>query len=65
MKRLIIFIKVNWHCLYRIFKFDFGHRVCSFHYGDKKPRFMCSCGYMNNGKTFEQEIYDFLQGNGN
>lgn len=51
----INWIKVWWHCLTRMMCED-KHLMCSMT-GENKPRKdFCYCGYLNNGKTWEDEI---------
>jgi len=62
MKIAISWIKVWWHCLTRMMCED-KHLMCSMtDYNTSKGwmepvrKDFCYCGYLNNGKTWEDEI---------
>ena len=52
---MITWLKIMFHCLLRLFCRDADHRMCSVHEHDS-IRYFCSCGYMNNGFTFDDII---------
>lgn len=62
---MINWIKVWWHCLIHFFKFDFEppHLMCMtsirLENGFKMRKDYCSCGYNNEGITWNEEIEKF------
>lgn len=46
-------IKVWFHCLIRMFSKK-CHAMCSERINNGKPRHFCSCGYNNNGLTWNE-----------
>lgn len=60
-------IKVWWHTLVHFFKCDFNppHFMCStssrvLPWGKLVRKDFCSCGYNNNGVTWDEELDKFL-----
>jgi len=54
-------LKLWWHCLWlTTFRPGEDHRMCSLS-GEDRTKHFCSCGYLNEGKTWDDEIRDAVE----
>ena len=49
-------VAVWWHCLIKLLGLNLEepHQMCSSKTADERTKHFCSCGYKNNGKTWNE-----------